>query len=503
MLACARIGAIHTVVFGGFAPPELASRIDDAAPTLILAATCGIEGNRIIPYQPFLTEALGRARHQPTACMILEREQCPASLETGRDHDWQALVDAAKAEGAAAPCAVMRSTDPLYILYTSGTTGRPKGVVRDTGGYMVSLAWSMKAIYDIAPGDVFWAASDIGWVVGHSYIVYGPLIAGATTILYEGKPVGTPDVSAFPRVIRDHGVDALFTAPTAMRAIRREDPHGETWNSLVAGRLKGLFLAGERADPATLAWCRDTIGIEAIDHWWQTETGWAIAAIPTGIEHMPVKTASAGIAMPGYDVIIRSVAGDPLGAGEPGAITITLPLPPGCLPTLWNDDARFRADYLDAFPGSYDTMDRGYLDEDGYLFVLGRTDDVINVAGHRLSTSVFEDIIGSHPEVAECAVIGIPDPLKGEVPLGFIVLRSLDVDAAVIEEELIGRIRTEFGAVAAFRRISVLRKLPKTRSGKIMRGLMRSIISREPWSMPATIEDASALDELLVFSGGS
>ena len=496
MLACARIGAIHAVVFGGFAPPELANRIDDATPALVITATCGIEANRVIPYQPLLDQALQRARHVPAACLILERDQVKAVLETGQYHDWKTLVDAAKATAPEIPCETMRSTDPLYILYTSGTTGRPKGVVRDTGGYMVALAWSMKAIYGVSRDNVFWAASDIGWVVGHSYIVYGPLLAGAATVLYEGKPIGTPDVSAFPRVIRDHQVDVLFTAPTAMRAIRREDPQGEVWNRISGGRLRGLFLAGERADPATLTWCRDAIGIEAVDHWWQTETGWAIAAIPTGIERLPIKLASAGVVMPGYDVVIRSLDGEPQGPSHPGAITITLPLPPGCLLTLWNDDARFRLEYLEHFPGSYATMDQGYIDEDGYLFVLGRTDDVINVAGHRLSTSVFEDILAAHPDVAECAVIGLPDAVKGEVPFGFVVTRSPEADAGAIEAALIKLIRTEFGPVAAFRRIAVVRKLPKTRSGKIMRGLIRTVVAGDQWSVPATIDDASALDDL-------
>jgi propionyl-CoA synthetase len=500
MLACARLGAIHTVVFGGFAPPELANRIDDATPSLIVAATCGVEGDRVIRYQPLLDQALARANHRPSACLILERSPAPASLKSGRDHDWRTLVDAARDTGSTVPCVPMRSTDPLYILYTSGTTGRPKGVVRDTGGYMVALAWSMRGVYDVGVGDVFWAASDIGWVVGHSYIVYGPLIAGATTILYEGKPVGTPDASAFPRVIHDHRVNSLFTAPTALRAIRREDPRGEIWNRLAGGRLKGLFLAGERADPATLTWCRDAIGIEAVDHWWQTETGWPIAAIPSGIERLPVKTTSAGVVMPGYDVIIRSPTGEPQGSPRSGAITIALPLPPGCLPTLWNDDARFRREYLEKYPGSYDTMDQGYVDEEGYLYIQGRTDDVINVAGHRLSTSIFEDIIAAHPEVAECAVIGVPDALKGEVPFGFIVARSPDGDPRAIEADLIRLIRTEFGPVAAFHRIAVLRKLPKTRSGKIMRGLMRTVVCGEQWSTPATIDDPSAMDELVQLS---
>jgi propionyl-CoA synthetase len=497
MLACARIGAIHAVVFGGFAPPELASRIDDATPALILAATCGIEAGRVIHYQPLLDQALARAHHRPSACLILEREKAKASPDKDLYRDWRSLVSAAKAAETIIPCAAMRATDPLYILYTSGTTGRPKGVLRDTGGYMVALAWSMKGIYGVSAGDAFWAASDIGWVVGHSYIVYGPLLVGASTVLYEGKPVGTPDVSAFPRVIRDHQVDVLFTAPTAMRAIRREDPEGEVWKSVSGGRLKGLFLAGERADPATLTWCREAIGLEAIDHWWQTETGWPIAAIPAGIERMPVKASSAGVMMPGYDVAIHPAADGSQASSQPGAITIALPLPPGCLPTLWNDDARFRREYLDKYPGHYATMDQGYIDDDGYLFVLGRTDDVINVAGHRLSTSVFEDIIAAHPDIAECAVIGIPDAVKGDVPFGFVVARSAGADVRAIEAAIVSLIRTEFGAVAAFRQVAVVRKLPKTRSGKIMRGLMRTVMSGEPWSMPATIDDPTAMDDLV------
>jgi propionyl-CoA synthetase len=499
MLACARIGAVHAVVFGGFAPPELASRIDDAMPKLILSATCGIEANRVIAYRPLLDAALGQARHKPAACIMFERDQAAASPDA-MFLDWQTLVDRARAGGAHVPCAPTRATDPLYILYTSGTTGRPKGVVRDVGGYMVALAWSMKGIYDIDPGDVFWAASDIGWVVGHSYIVYGPLLAGATTILYEGKPVSTPDASAFPRVIRDHGVDVLFTAPTALRAIRGADAAGDHWNRLAPNRPKAIFLAGERADPATLQWGQETIGVPVIDHWWQTETGWPIAALPNGIAALPVKIGTAGLAMPGYEVVIRSADNRVLGPGEVGNVTISLPLPPGCLPTLWNDDERFRHEYLETCPGSYDTKDRGLIDEDGYLVLLGRSDDVINVAGHRLSTSVFEDIIAKHPDVAECAVIGLPDAIKGEVPFALVVSRSA-LAAAALTAQLVERVRSEFGPVGALRQVVLVPSLPKTRSGKVMRGFIRTVLMGDAWTMPGTIEDTTAVDELIRLAG--
>jgi len=495
MLACARIGAIHSVVFGGFAPRELATRIDDAKPKLIVSASCGIEPSRVIGYKPLLDEAIEIARHKPTAAIILQREQLRADLKPGFDHDYaseMALVD-----GEMADCAPMAATDPLYILYTSGTTGEPKGVVRDTGGHMVALAWSMAHIYDVKPGEVYWAASDVGWVVGHSYIVYAPLLHGCTTILFEGKPVGTPDAGTFWRVIDEYNVAALFTAPTALRAIRKEDPAAEHLERHDTSSLRALFLAGERADPDTIAWAEDKLGVPVIDHWWQTETGWTIAGNPMGIEPLPVKPGSATVPMPGYQVDILDEGGHPVAPGELGAVCVKLPLAPGNLPTLWQNDERFRASYLTAFPGYYETADAGYMDEDGYLFIMARTDDIINVAGHRLSTGGMEEVLASHPAVAECAVLGMADALKGQLPVGFIVLSSdCTDDPRDVEASCVALVRGKIGAVAALKTIMVVDRLPKTRSGKILRATMRKIADGEPWKMPATIDDPAILAEI-------
>ena len=497
MLACARIGAIHSVVFGGFAAKELATRIEDAEPKVILAASCGIEPNRVVPYKPLLDLAISMSAVKPEACLVLQREQGPGALVEGRDLDWQAAVDAAAAAGKAAPCADMLATDPLYILYTSGTTGKPKGVVRDTGGYMVALDWSMKNLYGIKPGEVFWTASDIGWVVGHSYIVYAPLILGATTLVYEGKPVGTPDAGAFWRVIEEHGVVALFTAPTALRAIKKEDPDCLLKQGRDLSRFRTLFLAGERADPDTVVWAQEQLKVPVVDHWWQTETGWAIAANPVGLGLLPIKLGSPTVPMPGYDVQIVDEASKPVPAGTMGSIVVKLPLPPGCLPTLWQQDDRFAESYLAEFPGYYKTADAGFLDDEGYVFVMGRTDDIINVAGHRLSTGGMEEVLASHPDVAECAVIGVKDELKGEVPCGFVVLKAGERRAPdVIEKELVGLVRDRIGPVAAFKLAVTVNRLPKTRSGKILRGTMKKIADHDPWTVPATIDDAGVLEEI-------
>ncbi|MFC0284224.1 propionyl-CoA synthetase [Camelimonas abortus] len=497
MLACARLGAIHSVVFGGFAARELATRIADAQPKVILAASCGIEGQKIVPYKPMLDEALELAGHAPAACVVLQRPQAEAKLAKGRDLDWATLVERARDAGAAADCVAVDAADPLYILYTSGTTGKPKGVVRDTGGYLVALAWSMKWLYGVAPGETFWTASDVGWVVGHSYIVYGPLTHGATTVLYEGKPVGTPDAGAFWRVICEHGVKALFTAPTALRAIRKEDPEGAFARKHDLSGFRTLFLAGERADPETIQWAEKVLGVPVIDHWWQTETGWAIAGNPVGLGLLPVKHGSAGVPMPGYDVQILDDQGRQVGPDVMGSVAIRLPLPPGCLPTLWNDEARFRSAYLDDFPGYYRTGDAGFIDADGYIYVMGRTDDIINVAGHRLSTGGMEEVIATHPAVAECAVIGVKDALKGEIPCGFVVLkRGVSQNPFEIEQEIVALVREKIGPVAAFRTAITVDRLPKTRSGKILRGVMKKIADREEWTTPATIEDPAALDEI-------
>ena len=493
MLACARLGAIHSVVFGGFAPKELAIRIDDAEPKVIVAGSCGIEGDRVIEYKPLLDSALEIAKHQPDKCVIFQRPQAPASMVEGRDVDWEQLVATAEA----ADCVTVGATDPLYILYTSGTTAIPKGVVRDNGGHAVALRWSMPNIYDVHPGDVYWAASDVGWVVGHSYIVYAPLLTGCTTVLYEGKPVGTPDPGAFWRVISDHKVSSLFCAPTAFRAIKREDPEGNYAHNYDLSSLRSLFLAGERLDPDTYHWASDLLGVRVIDHWWQTESGWAIVANCLGIEPMAVKPGSSSKPVPGYDVQILDGEGKRLGAGEEGLVVVKLPLPPGSLPTLWQDDDRFVDSYMSAFPGYYLTGDGGYVDEDGYVFVMGRVDDVINVAGHRLSTGAMEAVLADHPDVAECAVIGIEDELKGQVPLGFAVLNAgADRDADELQDELVQMVRDQIGAVASLRRILVVKRLPKTRSGKILRRIMRSIVAGEEFQVPSTIDDPVILDEI-------
>ncbi|HYF54221.1 MAG TPA: propionyl-CoA synthetase [Salinarimonas sp.] len=497
MLACARLGAIHSVVFGGFAAKELATRIEDAGPKVILTASCGIEAARVVPYKPLLDEALRLADHAVGACLILQRPQAQAPLVEGRDRDWAATVADARARGVSAPCAPVAATDPLYVLYTSGTTGRPKGVVRDTGGYLVALAWSMRSLYGIAPGEVYWCASDVGWVVGHSYIVYGPLLHGCTTVLYEGKPVGTPDAGAFWRVIAQHGAVALFTAPTAFRAIKKEDPDGLLMRRYDLSRFRTLFLAGERADPDTVRWAEERLGVPVIDHWWQTETGWAIAGNPVGLGALPVKHGSPTVPMPGYDVQVLDEGGRPVPPDTMGTIAIRLPLPPGCLPTLWNADERFRESYTTAFPGYYNTSDAGFLDADGYVYVMGRTDDIINVAGHRLSTGGMEEVLASHPAVAECAVIGIKDGLKGEVPCGFVVLKSgVERSPVEVERDLVGLVRDRIGPVAAFKLALTVGRLPKTRSGKILRGTMKKIADGESWAMPATIDDATVLDEI-------
>ncbi|WP_136657992.1 propionyl-CoA synthetase [Nitratireductor sp. XY-223] len=497
MLACARLGAVHSVVFGGFAGHELATRIDDAKPKLIIAASCGIEPNRIVPYMPMLDEAIAEAAHKPEKCLILQRLQHPAELTEGRDVDLGAAMEAARAEARDVPCTPVAATDPLYILYTSGTTGQPKGVVRDNGGHMVALNWSMNAIYGVEPGEVFWAASDVGWVVGHSYIVYAPLLHGNTTIVFEGKPVGTPDAGTFWRVISEHNVAALFTAPTAFRAIKKEDPQGEFIGRYDMSGFKTLFLAGERADPDTIEWARDKLGVPVIDHWWQTETGWTIAGNPIGLGILPVKLGSPTVAMPGYDIQVLDDEGHPVERGELGNIVVKLPMPPGCLPTLWNAEQRFQDAYLAEFPGYYKTADAGYMDDEGYLFIMARTDDIINVAGHRLSTGAMEEAIAYHPDVAECAVIGIADDLKGQIPAGFLVLNSgVERSEEEVEREVVKLVREQIGPVAAFKLALTVPRLPKTRSGKILRGTMQKIADGESWKMPATIDDPAILDEI-------
>ncbi len=492
MLACARIGAVHSVVFGGFAAKELAARIDDAQPTVVVAASCGIEPSRIVEYLPMVEEALRLSSHQPKHTVMLQREQHRVELGEGYV-DWDVLVSQAE---PAAPVSVT-ATDPLYILYTSGTTGRPKGVVRDTGGHAVALAWSMAAIYDIGPGDVWWTASDVGWVVGHSYIVYAPLIVGATTVMFEGKPVGTPDAGAFWRVIAEHRVKALFTAPTALRAIKRVDPDAAELSKYDISCLQTLFLAGERLDPETYEWAGAKLGVPVVDHWWQTETGWPIVANLRGLDPMPTKAGSASVPVPGWDVRILDPQGEPAPEGEDGSIAIKLPLPPGALPTLWGDDQRYIDSYLSRFDGYYLTGDAGFFDEDGYLRVMGRTDDVINVAGHRLSTGAIEGVLAAHPAVAECAVIGVHDELKGQLALGLVVLKAgVVIDPAVLRDELVAAVRRDIGPVAAFRDVTVVEALPKTRSGKILRGTMRAIADGRDEPVPATIEDTAVLDDI-------
>ena len=491
MLACARLGAVHSVVFGGFAAHELATRIDDARPVVIVSASCGIEPTRVVEYKPMLDHALELSEHQPDACVIVQRDRHRCELTPGRDVDWADVM----ATASPADPVPVAATDPLYVLYTSGTTGKPKGIVRDNGGHATALMWTMKNIYDIEPGDVFWAASDVGWVVGHSYIVYGPLLAGATTVLYEGKPIGTPDPGAFWRVVAEYGVKVLFSAPTAIRVIRKEDPDGSHIGRYDLSSLRYLFQAGERLDPDTYAWATGKLGIPVVDHWWQTETGWSIAANPVGIEHLPLKPGSPTVPMPGYNVQILHPDGSGCEPGEEGAICIGLPLPPGTLPTLWGDDDRFEASYLCEHPGYYLTGDGGYIDSDGYLFVMGRIDDVINVAGHRLSTGAIEAVLAAHPAVAECAVIGVADEIKGQEPRGFVVLKA-GASAEGLEKELVASVREEIGPVAAFRRVNVVVALPKTRSGKILRKTMRGIADGHDEPVPSTIEDASVLDAL-------
>jgi propionyl-CoA synthetase len=497
MLACARIGAIHSVVFGGFAPKELATRIDDARPKVILSASCGIEGARVVPYKPLLDEAIKLAQHKPDACLILQRPQCEAALTPGRDHDWRKTWEHAVNYAKTSECVPVAATDPLYILYTSGTTGIPKGVVRDNGGHMVALQWSMQNLYGVKPGEIWWCASDIGWVVGHSYIVYAPLFHGATSVMYEGKPVGTPDAGAFWRVCADHGVVALFTAPTAFRAIRKEDPDGKLLKQYDLSKFRTLFLAGERADPPTIQWAEEMLKKPVIDHWWQTETGWCIAGNPVGLGALPVKYGSACVPMPGYQVDVVDEACHPVAANKIGSIVIKLPLPPANFPTLWQQDDRFKQAYLDEFPGYYKTADAGYKDDDGYIFVMSRTDDIINVAGHRLSTGGMEEVLAGHPDVAECAVLGIKDELKGEVPCGFIVLKAGVTKPPIeIEKEIVALVRDKIGPVAAFKLAITVVRLPKTRSGKILRGTIKKIADGDQWIMPATIEDPKVLDEI-------
>ncbi len=493
MLACARIGAIHSVVFGGFASNELAVRIDDATPRVVVSASCGVEPNRIVAYKPLLDKAIELATHKPDKCIILQRPMQEATLQPGRDLDWEEAI--AGAEPAA--CVPVSANEPLYILYTSGTTGQPKGVVRDTGGSIVSLKWSMKNIYNVDPGEVYWAASDVGWVVGHSYIVYGPLFNGNTTVIFEGKPVGTPDPGAFWRVIDEHKVKVMFTAPTAFRAIRKEDPEGKCLEKYDLSGLRALFLAGERCDPNTLEWAREKLQVPVIDHWWQTETGWSICANCLGIEQLPIVPGSPARAVPGYDVQVLDRDGGPAPPGEIGALVIKSPLPPGTFTTLWNAEDRYVKAYFSRYPGFYETGDAGYIDANGYVFVMARTDDVINVAGHRLSTGAMEEVLADHPDVAECAVIGIADKLKGQLPLGLLVLNAgVNRASGEIVAEAIRQVRDRIGPVAAFKHCAVVSRLPKTRSGKILRGTMRSIADGEAWKMPATIDEPAIMDEI-------
>ncbi len=493
MLACARLGAIHSVVFGGFAAHELAVRIDDAKPKCIIAASCGIEPGRVVHYKPLLDGAIAQAAHKPAFCVIFQREQEVAKLEAGRDHDWHAFQYGVEA----ADCVPVEGNHPAYVLYTSGTTGAPKGVVRHTAGHLVALNWTMKNIYNVDPGEVFWAASDVGWVVGHSYICYAPLIHGNTTVVFEGKPVGTPDAGTFWRVISEHKVRSFFTAPTAFRAIKREDPKGEYLAKYDISCLRALYLAGERADPDTIHWAADLLGVPVYDHWWQTETGWTIAGNPAGLEALPVKVGSPTVPMPGYDVRVLGEDGHEVPRGTLGAIAVKLPLPPGTLPTLWNAEARFRKSYLDHFPGHYETGDAGYIDEDGYVWIMARTDDVINVAGHRLSTGAMEEVLANHPDVAECAVIGVKDELKGQLPMGFLCLtKGVNRPHAEIVKECVRLVRDQIGPVAAFKLAVVVDRLPKTRSGKILRATMAKIADGEEFKMPATIDDPKILDEI-------
>jgi propionyl-CoA synthetase len=493
MLACARIGAIHSVVFGGFAAHELAVRIDDCAPKAVIAASCGIEGAKVLPYKPLIDAAIDAAHHKPETVIVFQRPQCTAALTPGRDIDWHAAQDGV----TPADCVPVEGNHPAYILYTSGTTGAPKGVVRPTGGHLVALNWTMKAIYNVNPGEVFWAASDVGWVVGHSYICYGPLIHGNTTLVFEGKPVGTPDAATFWRVIEDHQVRSFFTAPTAFRAIKREDPTGALIARHDISCLRALYLAGERADPDTIHWAQKVMGVPVYDHWWQTETGYTIAGNPAGIEALPVKIGSPTVAMPGYDVHILDEGGHEVAPGTLGAIAIRLPLPPGTLPTLWNATDRYHKSYLSHFPGYYETGDAGMKDEDGYLWIMARTDDVINVAGHRLSTGAMEEVLAAHPDVAECAVIGVADELKGQLPMGFLCLnKGCTRPHADVVADVVAMVRDQIGPVAAFKLAVVVDRLPKTRSGKILRGIMGKIADSQPYKAPATIDDPAILDEV-------
>ncbi len=496
-LACARLGAVHSIVFGGFAAAELATRIDDATPKLILAASCGIEPGRIVDYKPLLDGAIDLSTHKPDACLIWQRPQQEAALIDGRDFHWQAEEEKARADDNRPDCVPVLATDPLYILYTSGTTGIPKGVVRDNGGHLVALSWSMENIYNIAPGDVFWSASDFGWVVGHSFILYGPLSIGATSVIFEGKPIGTPDAGAFWRVISEHKVKALFTAPTAFRAIKKEDPKGKLVEDYDLSCFKMLYLAGERVDPDTINWAEASLGVPVIDNWWQTETGWPICANPVGIELLPIKKGSPSLAMPGYELAVLDEGGKSVGAGQTGAIVIKKPMPPGCLPGLWQNKDGFEAAYMEDFPGYYKTGDAGFIDEDGYLYVMSRTDDIINVAGHRLSTGGMEEVLAGHADIAECAVLGVNDQLKGELPLGLLVFNDgVNRPDEEVVGECIQKVRDEIGPVAAFKLAARVKRLPKTRSGKILRGTIRKIANGEDWKMPATIDDPAILDEI-------
>lgn len=497
MLACARIGAVHSVVFGGFAAQELATRIDDAAPTLVISASCGIEPSRIVEYKPLLDNAIELSFNKPAHCIVLQRETHRCDLLPSRDVDYKAALSAAKAAGHTADCVEVAATDPAYILYTSGTTGQPKGVIRDTGGHIVALKWTMQHHYDIAPGEVFWAASDVGWVVGHSYICYAPLLHGCTSVVYEGKPVGTPDAGAFWRVISEHGVAALFTAPTAFRAIRKEDPSGALIENYDLSRFRTLFLAGERSDAATIEWAQEKLARPVVDHWWQTETGWPMSGNPLGLGLLSVKPGSPGVPMPGYDIQVLDDSGENVAAGTLGNIVVKLPLPPSGTPTLWQAEDRFRSAYLDQFPGYYATSDAGYLDDDGYVYIMARTDDIINVAGHRLSTGAIEEVLARHPDIAECAVVGVADDLKGQLPVGFFVLND-GVEQALgeIEQELIKSVRDQIGAVAAFKKAVNVARLPKTRSGKVLRGTIKKIADGVNYKVPAAIDDALVLDEI-------
>lgn len=493
MLACARLGAVHSVVFGGFAAHELAVRIEDAKPKALITASCGIEVTKVIEYKPLVDKAIEQSSHKPDACVVFQRPQVKATMQEGRDFDWNEIV----ANATPAEPVPVNANDPLYILYTSGTTGKPKGVVRDNGGHAVALTYSMKLVYDAKPGDVYWAASDVGWVVGHSYIVYAPLFTGCTTIFYEGKPVKTPDAGAFWRVIQDHKVNMLFTAPTAFRAVRKEDPEADQLSRYDVSSLKRIFLAGERLDPPTYEWLKEHTGLPILDHWWQTETGWAICCNPVGIEMMTTKPGSATVPSPGFNVQVVDMEGSQVPAGEQGQVAVKLPLPPGCLMTVWGDDQRFQNSYLKPIPGFYSSGDGGFIDDDGYVFIMGRTDDVINVAGHRLSTGEMEEVVASHPAIAECCVVGAHDDMKGQIPVGLVLIKDgATIDQDELEEELVEMVREKIGAIACFRRAIVVDRLPKTRSGKILRRIIRQIADGEEYTVPSTIDDPAILEEI-------